>query len=311
MKVMSPGKLAQVINGRIDRIEDVIRYKDDLYRPFKQHRRGKTRIIDRPVEPLRGLQKRAYHALLRDYRFPSYVHGGVPGKSIFTAVLPHIRQSVVVTIDLRDFYPSISQSAVWDVWKREIGCGRDVARLLADLSTWRGYLPQGAPTSMALANLVMAPADLEIALRLSKLGRSMKYTRWVDDLIVSGPLTDPQVVFDIVASAVRPLGLRVHRKKSKRRIMWRHQRQTALGLGLNDRPTVSRTSRRELRAAVYNYARYRRGSFDNIVGRLEFTKTYHAELGAKLLLSLKKVADKGNKRRSSRAERRKRSLRFL
>lgn len=296
-KILSVGKLAQLLDARSDRLEDIARNKSLLYLPFQQTRGGKSRTIDRPVDPLRRVQKRIYQLMIRGYQFPPYVHGGVPGRSIFTAVMPHIRQPVVITADLREFYPSISQSAVWSVWRHDLGCGRAVARLLTELSTWRGRLPQGAPTSMALSNLVMASADLEIALRLSTLGSGIKYTRWVDDLIISGPLRDPQAVFDVIADAVRPLGLRVHRKKSKRRIMRRSGRQTALGLVINARPTVLRSIRKQLRAAVYNYARHGRGSLSNIVGRLEFAKTCHNEMAARLMLSLKKVADKGAKRR--------------
>jgi RNA-directed DNA polymerase len=307
-KINAVGDLAQLLGTSRDRLQDIARFKDDLYRPFTRHRRGVSRTIDCPIDPLRAIQRRIYKLLLRDYKFQGCVHGGVPGRSIFTAVVPHARQLIVVTVDLKKFYPSIDQSAVYDVWRRQLGHGRDVAKLLTDLSSWRGCLPHGAPTSMALANLVMAPADLQIELQLSLLGRGIKYTRWVDDIIVSGTLVDPQAVFDIVAHAVTPLGLKLHRK-DKRRVMWRsHHRQLALGLDLNDGVKVPRATRKRLRAAVYTYARYRRGSYENIVGRLEFASTTHAALAARLLVSLKKVANTANRRRRGAKRRPKRGV---
>lgn len=289
--------LATILDARADRLLDIAASKKLLYATFLQERRGKTREINRPLKPLRDIQRAVYRKLLREYVFQDCVHGGVPGRSIFTAVSSHVGREVVVTCDLRDFYPSISQSDVKDVFLRELRCGRKVARLLADLTTFDGHLPQGAPTSMALANLVMAPADLEIALKLSALGPGVRYTRWVDDLIVSGPLTNPRVVFDIVAEAVRPLGLRVHRKPAKRLIMPRSKYQHALGVGLNERLSIPKHYRSNLRAAVYTLVRSRRGSMPNIVGRLQFISTCHVQLAQRTLASLRLTIESAVRRR--------------
>lgn len=292
-RINTVGHLAQLLDARPDRLEDIARNNGALYAPFTQWRAGKRREIDRPLAPLKDVQSKIYRLLLREYVFPPYVHGGVPGSSIFKAVLPHLKQPVVVTADLRDFYPSIRQSDVWDVFRKELGCARDVAKLLTRLTTKPGGgIPQGAPTSMALANLIMAPADLQIALKTSLLGRQIRYTRWVDDLIFSGPLSDPRVLFDIVAEAVRPLGLKVHRRKSKRRIMRRHQQQSALGLVLNDGPTISRAYRRQLRAAVFNAKGRGKSAVASVLGRIEFVKNCHPDYAAKLLTSLTRVAER-------------------
>lgn len=290
--VVSPVVLADLLEVRLDRLADIILFKGSLYRPYEQRRGAKVRAIDRPVDPLKQIQKRIYTRFLRDYPFPPYVYAGRPGHSIFTAASPHVRQPVVVTVDLESFYPSISQSIVYHVWREVFGCGRDVARLLAELTTYCGHLPQGAPTSLALANLVMAPADLEIALQLSLLGRKVNYSRWVDDLIISGHLAQPRGIFDIVAQAIRPLGLRINRRKAKKGIMPHTRRQTALGLLLNEKMTIAREKRGQLRAAVDAFQRFRRGRLVSIMGRLEFLKSCHPSTASILLRRLMRQADK-------------------
>lgn len=286
---LSENHLAFVLNMSVERLREFAASANAMYAPFDQRRRGKVRRIDRPIEPLLSFQRLIYRRLLRDFQFSSTVHAGVPGKSIFTAVAPHVRRAVVVTADLADFYPSITQSDIFHVWRDTLGYGREAAKLLAQLTSFRGILPQGAPTSLALANIFMVPADLAIALRLSLIDGDVRLSRWVDDIIVSGSLPQPHLVFSIVADAVRPLGLRLHRKKSKRRVMFRCTPQTALGLRLNNGITVPRERRAKLRAAVHNVC-FGVGDVQSIMGRVQFAKRCHPDTAKRLLSSLLMVA---------------------
>ena len=288
--ILSEHRLASVLDTSVERLREFAACAGSMYAPFDQRRRGKVRRIDRPLEPLLGFQRLIYRRLLRDFAFSDAVHAGVPNRSIFTAVAPHVRRPVVVTADLADFYPSITQSDIFHVWHDALGYGREAAKLLAQLTAFRGVLPQGAPTSLALANIFMIPADLEIALKLSLIGPGMRISRWVDDIIISGPLPQPHVVFAIVAEAVKPLGLRLHRKKSKRCVMLRSSPQTALGLRLNNGITVPKERRAKLRAAVHNLRCGRCSNIESIVGRVQFAKRCHPETAKQLLASLQKVA---------------------
>ncbi|HEV7427835.1 MAG TPA: reverse transcriptase family protein [Thermoanaerobaculia bacterium] len=294
--------LAFVLNMSVERLKEFAASANFMYVPFDQRRRGKVRRIDRPIEPLLSFQRLIYRRLLRDFQFSSTVHAGVLGRSIFTAVAPHVRRPVVVTADLADFYPSITQSNIFHIWRDTLGYGREAAKLLAQLTSFRGILPQGAPTSLALANIFMVPADLAIALQLSLIGVDVRLSRWVDDIIVSGSLAEPHLVFSIVADAVRPLGLRLHRKKSKRHVMLRCTPQTALGLRLNNGITVPRERRAKLRAAVHNLC-FGIGDVESIMGRVQFAKRCHPDTARRLLSSLLTVATRQPRprRRKTRA----------
>lgn len=201
-------------------------------------------------------------------------------KSIFTAVAPHVRQPALATIDIFNFYPSITQSVVYHLFLREFHCSSVVARIIAELTTHDGRLPQGSPVSLAIANLVMAPADLHILLKLSLVEGRVEYSRWVDDLIFSGKVSDVRCVFGIVEEAIRTLGLKINRRKS--RLMLRHTRQSALGLVLNDGITIARLDRQKVRAAVKNWTTRREGKLDVVFGRIEFIRARHPRLAQQL-----------------------------
>lgn len=180
---------------------------------------------------------------------------------------------------------------VYHAWREGLGCTPEVAKMLARLTTYKGHLPQGSPTSMALANLVMAPADLTISVALLHVGNDHRYTRWVDDLIISGSIRDPQAIVDLVSRAVAPLGLKLHTKRAKRRVMYRHEQQSALGLVLNQRLTIRRSKRNNLRAAVHAVRKDGRTTHASLMGRLEFLKRCHPKLAMRMLETIKLTAN--------------------
>ncbi len=295
--VVSVRCLAQLLNTPLDWLNEIDRHRDSLYRPYVSYKRGKAREIDRPVDPLKRVQRSLYELFLRDYPLPPYVLGGVRGKNIFNAVEPHVHRNLVVAVDIRDFYPSVRHKAVFKMWRELLGNGDDVSSMLTRLTTFRGHLPQGAPTSMAIANAVLLPADLEIARGIENLG-DVTYTRWVDDLLFSGD-ADPADILEIVTSALTPLDLEIHRKRDKRRIMRGAVSQSALGLTINRRAAIPRAKRAQLRAAVHELASGRGGNVPSIMGRLQFLKNCHPRKASRLLKSLFEVSERARARSAS------------
>ena len=174
--IVSMGRLASVLSTPQDWLGEILTHAESLYRPFTDYTRGKSRIIDRPIDPLKAIQSHIYRLLLRDYDFSPFAYGGVPGKTLLQAVQPHIHQPVVLVIDVKDFYPSVSHRLAFKMWRESLGHGDDVARVLTRLTTYKGGLPQGAPTSMAIANIVMEEADQQIAKALiTRYGLDVRY----------------------------------------------------------------------------------------------------------------------------------------
>ncbi len=231
------------------------------------------RLIEAPKSRLKRVQQQ----ILRDIldRVPPHpaAHGFVSGRSIRSNAGPHVGQRVLVKLDLENFYPSVSFNRVTAIF-RSLGYSREAAIWLARLTTAvlpaslvresshgadlgpyiKRRLPQGAPTSPALANLSAFSLDL----RLSGLARSFgaQYTRYADDLTFSGgeQFSRSLAVFlPLVGKIVR--AERFILNKAKRKIIRNSQRQTVTGVVVNTRTNVSRRDFDALKATLTNCVR--------------------------------------------------------
>src|SRR6202035_43946 len=134
--------------------------KPERARPFqKKFKHNKVRLIDNPIEPLRTIQKRIQSRLLASLQLPFYLCGGVKGRTTVDNVTMHLGAPVVLTVDVKDFFPSIHNHMVYKVWTNLLGCSAEIASLLTRLTTRMHYLPQGSSTSTMLANLVIFSID--------------------------------------------------------------------------------------------------------------------------------------------------------
>lgn len=206
---------------------------------------GKKRWIQAPDPELKRAQRMLLHGVL--YRLPAHeaAHGFVPGRSIVTNATPHVRRAWVLTLDVKDFFPSTKSDAV----ARAIDDLRERDTILA-LTTFQGALPQGAPTSPHLANLAVRDLDERLADLAAR--RGMAYTRYADDLSFSGDEKPVGLVTD-VAAALADHGYRLAPRKT--RLMGRHRRQMVTGLVVNEKVQPPRRFRRWLRAVLHDLRR--------------------------------------------------------
>jgi len=171
---------------------------------------GRIRLLEAPKQRLKQLQRNILTEILEKVPAHSAAHGFVKKRSIKTFVAPHVGRRVVLRMDLQDFFPSFAAARI-HAFFRTLGYPESVATLLGGICTnaaprdiWKGigvevsladlyaartlyskpHLPQGAPTSPALANL----CSYRIDCRLSGLARAVgaEYTRYADDLAFSG-----------------------------------------------------------------------------------------------------------------------------
>jgi RNA-directed DNA polymerase len=228
---------------------------------------GSMRLIEAPKPRLKALQRTILSGILE--KIPSHpaVHGFLKGHSIKTFVAPHVGQRVVLKMDLEDFFPSISRPRVQALF-RTIGYPESVADLLGGICTtiapsgvWKPrdlysqpHLPQGGPTSPALANLCAYRVDC----RLSGLAKSVEafYTRYADDLAFSGGERFERSVdrFSTHAAAIlNEHGFSVHHRKT--RVMRQSVRQNLAGLVANEHVNIRRTDFDCLKATLTNCIR--------------------------------------------------------
>lgn len=155
------------------------------YKPFPKRTGTKERMIDNPIGLLKEVQKRVNDRMLAKIGLPSYVIGGIPGRKPSDHPGLHVNKRVVATIDVKDFFPSVTNHQVYRIWSEKMGCSHDVAHLLTKLTTHQGHLPLGAPTSTMLANLALADCMARVYEFAEKAGLVM--SQYIDDIAFSGP----------------------------------------------------------------------------------------------------------------------------
>jgi RNA-directed DNA polymerase len=249
------------------------------YRVFTK-RSGSVRLIESPKPRLKELQRLILAQLLDEIPVHPAVHGFCKGRSIRTFAAPHVNQRVLLRMDLRDFFPSISRARV-QALLRSAGYPEPVADLLGGICTnaaprdvWeklafyvdplqlheirdlyrQPHLPQGAPTSPSLANLCCYRMDC----RLAGFARSVgaEYTRYADDLAFSGDEEFERRVDRFsthVAAILHEEGFAVNHHKT--RIMRRGVRQQLTGLVVNQHINIKRVDFDRLKATLTNCVR--------------------------------------------------------
>ena len=220
--------------------------KKDRTRPFqKKFKPPKKRIIDNPTGVLKVLQKRVQRNLLRPILLPEYFCGGVKGRTLLDNVMMHLGTRVLVTMDIRSFFPSITNMHVYFVWRQLLNCSLRIAEILTKLTTFERHLPQGAPTSTTLANLVLYSLDAPIRSACNQ--RNVRYSTWVDDLAFSGD-SAPEII-DVAVGALSSSGFAAPHKKQ--RIMGPGSRKVLNKVLMGRFPTVLPERMSQLRSGIH------------------------------------------------------------
>ncbi len=240
---------------------------------WRQKRSGGFRLIESPKQTLKQVQVKILREILDCVATHPAAHGFVPGRSIVTNAVPHVGQGIVVKFDLTNFYTTVGFSRVVAIFRR-LGYSReaaiwlglltttavpsnlpfDRAKLYAVLPYLRRHLPQGAPTSPALANLSAFHLDA----RLSGMAKSFgaQFTRYADDLTISGPVelsAGLRTLIPLVEQVIRRE--RFQSNRQKRQVLRANQRQSIAGVVVNIKTNVKRADFDHLKAILTNCVR--------------------------------------------------------
>lgn len=200
------------------------------YEPFDRRKifgSGKWRHIDNPQGPLKVIQRRIQDRLLANVSLPKGMIGGVRGLSALDHARLHVQQPCLVTLDIKDCFPSLKPESVFNVFINNVGCSGDIAHYLTQLTTFQHRLPQGAPTSPMLANLVLIPLYQDLVSIAASL--ALQCSIYVDDIALSGYLARDAIL--PASLAIRKYGLCVSRRKII--IMSKNKSQTVTGIAVN------------------------------------------------------------------------------
>lgn len=222
------------------------------YRSFQLKKRsGGYREIRAPYPALRYMQNWIYKEILLKCRVNATAHGFVRKRNILTNAKVHKEQKYLLKMDLKDFFPSISINWVVNVFN-DIGYTKEVSFYLASICCLEDALPQGAPTSPALSNIVAFFMDK----RLYKLCQEYeyKYTRYADDMAISGNYISPRFI-DVVTDVIQDCGFVVNKKKTRLYGEKGNKIITGVSLANND-VRIPRAYRRELSKELHYIQKY-------------------------------------------------------
>lgn len=289
---------------------------------WMQKRQGGARLIEAPKARLRALQRHILAEILNRVPVHPAAQGCVRGRSVLSNGALHTGAPLLLKLDLRDFFVSLPGARVHALF-RTLGYPRETARYLTGLTThgtppgvlrqvpqeeypspeerrqrqaWarqfmERHLPQGAPTSPALANLCAYRLDLRLAGAAREAGAV--YSRYVDDLVFSLPSHDPgrgRRILAMVQEIILEEGFTPHWRKT--RILPASTRQSVTGLVVNQQLNLPRQEYERLKAILTNCRRHgpasqnREGRPDfraHLQGRIAWFAQVHPPRGARLM----------------------------
>lgn len=330
-QLTTPGDLAdwlQITAGELEWFADQFAPADKIPDGRLRHYRyrhlrkssGGVRLLEIPKLRLKRIQQQLLHGIFDQITPHAAAHAFCKGRSVATYVAPHAGQQIILHLDLQDFFPSLGAGRV-QALLRTIGYPDRIARLLTALCTHRArndafttaegdifdaavrrkyrerHLPQGAPTSPALANLCAWRLDVRLTALAARFGAT--YTRYADDLLFSGgdELRRGMSRFQTLVLAIAlDEGFEIHSRKT--RVLLQSQSQRVAGVVLNEHPNPARHDFDQLKALLFNCVRHGPASQNrdqrphfaqHLQGRIAYYSMINPQRAAKLQLLFEQI----------------------
>jgi len=210
LRIRSIKHLALILGISKESLFEVANNTSSYYREFSAEIKGKRRNLIEAHGKLVYLQRKILKNLLLRLKPFESSFGAVKGKSIKDNALVHKRSLFIAKLDIKDFYPSIHSTKVYDFFVNEQQCSPDVARILTKLTTKNYKLPLGTTTSPMLADQIVRKIDGRIYGMAKKAG--LKYTRYVDDITISSNFELDRIV-NLIIGILKQAGFKVKKEK--------------------------------------------------------------------------------------------------
>jgi len=273
-----------------------------IYLRYEIPKKNNTlRVLHEPTLKLKIIQKLILRSILEQY-WINHVQDDIKAssvwfhqwKSVLDNAKPHINKDIVIKIDLKNYFPSIGQNRIFGVFSKRFDYNYDISNYLAWLCTFENELPQWAPTSPMLANIVSINLDIRILKYVNKIeqdsGIKIDYTRYADDITISLNSNDTLLV-DFICNRIFNImeeeNFMVN--YSKFRIIKNSRQQKVTWIVVNDKLSLWRKEFKRMKAIVYNinknsweseYEKWlqywnRSGSIENFKSRIKWYISYY------------------------------------
>ena len=212
---------------------------------------GTKRKLSVPDLILKRVQKSIADHILTQYPISNYAKAYKVGSSVQRNALPHVGKKKILKLDIEGFFDNILYSRVKDVVFREDKFSEPIRILLTMLCYYKESLPQGAPTSPAITNIIMYDFDEKIGKYCEE--NNISYTRYCDDMTFSGDFEEEAVIF-VVKDELRKLGLFLKNRKTA--VIPNTKRQTVTGIMVNEKIGLTKEYKNKIRQEIYYIKKY-------------------------------------------------------
>ena len=234
-------------NEYIKELYSISNNVENNYKVFKVRKRsGGYRTIYEPSETLKYIQRQILKNVLSERNVSKYAKAYVSGISLKENALPHVNKEIILKLDIKNFFDSINFNQVYKYCFSIEYYPKNIGVLLTTLCTYYGYIPQGAPTSSYISNLIMRDFDQTVGRFCEE--RSIAYTRYSDDMTFSGSFNVGEVL-SFVNSQLNLLGFSLNKRKIN--VVCKSKKQSVTGLVVNEKVQVSRKYKDKIRQEIY------------------------------------------------------------
>ena len=212
---------------------------------------GSKRKLSVPDLILKSVQRSIVDNILAYYPISKYATAYKPGSSVQKNARPHINKKKILKLDIERFFDNIIYSRVKDVVFYKEKFSEPIRILLTMLCYYKESLPQGAPTSPAITNIIMYDFDEKIGAYCN--GKDISYTRYCDDITLSGDFDEKEVIA-YVKEELKRLGLFLNNRKTL--VITSAKRQTVTGIVVNEKINLTKEYKKKIRQEMHYIERF-------------------------------------------------------
>ena len=224
-----------------------------VYKIKKHSHNGelKFRIIHAPCDALKSEQQAYLQQLEELTSIHKCAMAFTKDKNIIDNAKTHIGQAYIKCFDLQNFFPSITYDQVYNCLLNN-NIAKELSLRITQLGTLDGALIQGSPLSPYLSNLVAKPLDKKVYTFAKH--NNVLYTRYADDITLSGNKSDVLFVEDYMRKQILEMNWVINEKKTE--VLQSNERQSVTGIVINEKPNIDRETSNKVRAIVHNIVNY-------------------------------------------------------
>lgn len=269
-------------------------HSEKYYKTYKIRKKsGKYRTISQPSRKLKGLQSWLLVNILNNVKVSSSCKGFEKNSSTLDNALPHKGTNTILSMDLKDFFPTITSKQVFNIFKR-LGYNNLISSVFTNICTFKGALPQGSPCSPKLANLAAWKLDLRIQGFVGR--RGINYTRYADDLTFSGlnPLNVVKII-PMIKEIIEDENFIVN--NSKTRIAGSARAKIVTGLVISgENIGIGKRKYKIVRAKIHNLIRFKENEnmklLNEVSGWLSYLNSVDKKRFDNAKIYIKKLSEK-------------------